>query len=78
MFVDKDNGINSAKDLNGYFINRISHILKNHKLTLGAWNDGISHDSVNRFLLRENYTPKDLLKDTEGKIDKIGGVNKRR
>ena len=36
--------------------------------------DGISHDSVNRFLLRENYTPKDLLKDTEGKIDKIGGV----
>ena len=36
--------------------------------------DGVSHDSVNRFLLRENYTPKDLLKDTEGKIDKIGGV----
>ena len=36
--------------------------------------DGVSHDSVNRFLLRENYTPKDLLKDTDGKIDKIGGV----
>ena len=27
--------------------------------------DGVSHDSVNRFLLRENYTPKDLLKDTD-------------
>ena len=24
--------------------------------------DGISHDSVSRFLLRENYTPKDLLR----------------
>ena len=36
--------------------------------------EGVSHDSVNRFLLRENYTPKDLLKDTEGKIDMVGGV----
>ena len=35
---------------------------------------GVSHDSVNRFLLRENFTPKDLLKDTEGKIDMVGGV----
>ena len=36
--------------------------------------EGVSHDSVNKFLLRENYTPKDLLKDTEGKIDMVGGV----
>lgn len=36
--------------------------------------ESVSHDSVNRFLLRENFTPKDLLKDTEGKIDMVGGV----
>ena len=36
--------------------------------------EGVLHDSVNRFLLRENYTSKDLLKDTEGKIDMVGGV----
>ena len=35
---------------------------------------GVSHDSVNRFLLRENFSPQDLLKDTEGKIDMVGGV----
>jgi len=26
---------------------------------------GISHDSVNRFLLRENYEPKDLFNEAK-------------
>ena len=29
----------------------------------------ISHDSVNRFLLREEYSPEDLRKEIIGKID---------
>ncbi|PSV05942.1 beta-N-acetylhexosaminidase [Photobacterium leiognathi subsp. mandapamensis] len=43
MFVDPKSGIKNAKDLGGYFINRISHILDTKGLTLGAWNDGLSH-----------------------------------
>lgn len=34
----------------------------------------VSHDSVNRFLLRENYSPSDLKKDIENKIEFLGGV----
>ena len=34
----------------------------------------VSHDSINRFLLREKYSPSDLLKDIEGKVDYIGGT----
>lgn len=36
--------------------------------------EDVSHDSVNRFLLRENFTPKDLLKDIEGEINMVGGI----
>jgi hypothetical protein len=35
---------------------------------------GISHDSVNRFLLREDYTPKDLFDQSKQHLDLIGGV----
>lgn len=32
------------------------------------------HDSVNRFLLRENYTPKDLFEEVKGELILAGGV----
>jgi len=35
---------------------------------------GISHDSVNRFLLRENYTPEDLFKEVKGELIFEGGT----
>lgn len=43
MFVDPDNGIDSAADLGEYFISRISHILATKELNLAAWNDGLKH-----------------------------------
>jgi len=35
---------------------------------------GLSHDSVNRFLLRERYEPKDLFDEVKLDIDLIGGT----
>jgi hypothetical protein len=34
----------------------------------------ISHDSVNRFLLRENYTAKDLFEQAQSQLNLEGGV----
>ena len=34
----------------------------------------ISHDSVNRFLLRENYTPHDLFKEVRADLNLKGGT----
>ncbi len=34
----------------------------------------VSHDSVNRFLLRERYEPKDLFDIATGIINKDGGI----
>jgi len=34
----------------------------------------ISHDSVNRFLNRENLTPKDLFLEAGSKLDLKGGI----
>ncbi len=36
--------------------------------------DELSHDSVNRFLLRERYEPKDLFEDIKGNINLTGGT----
>jgi hypothetical protein len=33
-----------------------------------------SHDSVNRFLIREQYTPNDLYSLSSSKVDSVGGV----
>ena len=33
-----------------------------------------SHDSVNRFLLRENYTPEDLFEEVKGELILVGGT----
>jgi len=35
---------------------------------------GISHDSVNRFLLREGYEPKDLFDEAVKRLDQRGGT----
>jgi len=34
----------------------------------------LSHDSVNRFLLREQYTPKDLFDEVKGELNLTGGT----
>jgi len=36
--------------------------------------EGLSHDSVNRFLLREQYDPKDLFDEIKLNINLIGGT----
>ena len=36
--------------------------------------EGLSHDSVNRFLLREQYEPKDLFNEIKRHINLIGGT----
>jgi hypothetical protein len=43
--------------------NRLSEILGN-----------VSHDSINRFLVRENYSPFDLFEEVKNHIDLIGGT----
>jgi hypothetical protein len=35
---------------------------------------GISHDSVNRFLLRESYEPKDLFNEAQKLLNLVGGT----
>jgi hypothetical protein len=35
---------------------------------------GMSHDSVNRFLLRESYEPKDLFNEAQKLLDVVGGT----
>jgi len=35
---------------------------------------GISHDSVNRFLLRESYEPQDLFNEAKKLLDVVGGT----
>ena len=48
-----------------------------------TWNDGlkflfmgISHDSVNRFLLREAYEPEDLFNEAKSMLNQIWGEEK--
>ncbi len=36
--------------------------------------EGLSHDSVNRFLLRENYTPRDLFNEVKDHLILCGGI----
>ena len=36
--------------------------------------EDLSHDSVNRFLLRERYEPKDLFNEVSPRINLIGGT----
>ncbi len=36
--------------------------------------EDLSHDSVNRFLLREQYEPKDLFDEIKLKINLVGGI----
>lgn len=34
----------------------------------------VSHDSINRFLERERYVPKDLFDEEKAKIEMVGGI----
>ncbi len=34
----------------------------------------LSHDSVNRFLLRKKYTPKDLFDEVKDQLILVGGI----
>ncbi len=34
----------------------------------------LSHDSLNRFLLRERYSPRDLFDEVKGKLKLSGGT----
>jgi hypothetical protein len=36
--------------------------------------ENLSHDSVNRFLLRERYEPKDLFEEIKPNINLVGGT----
>jgi hypothetical protein len=36
--------------------------------------EGLSHDSVNRFLLRENYTPRDMFDEVKDHLILDGGI----
>lgn len=36
--------------------------------------EGLSDDSVNRFLLRENYTPGDLFDEVKDQLILVGGI----
>ena len=36
--------------------------------------EGVSHDSVNRFLLRERYTPEDLFNEVKEELRFVGGT----
>lgn len=36
--------------------------------------ENVSHDSINRFLLRERYEPKDLFEMVKGEIQLVGGI----
>ena len=35
---------------------------------------GLSHDSVNRFLLRESYEPEDLFNEARRLLNRVGGT----
>ena len=56
----------------------ISYLLSDPQYTsctrLAGIMNTISHDSVNRFLDRERYDPKDLFDDEKDKIELVGGV----
>lgn len=43
-------------------------------MRLAAIMETLSHDSVNRFLLRERYSPRDLFEEVKGELIKVGGT----
>src|SRR5438874_2496296 len=56
----------------------ISYLLSEPKYTsctrLSSIMETISHDSINRFLERERFEPKDLFNEEKDKIELVGGV----
>jgi hypothetical protein len=43
-------------------------------MRLGKVMGELSHDSVNRFLLREQYTPRDLFDEVKAHLILVGGI----
>ena len=43
-------------------------------MRLGAILEELSHDSINRLLLRERYCPEDLFNDVKGELILEGGT----
>ena len=43
-------------------------------VSLGTILEELSHDSIDRFLLRERYTPEDLFNEVKGEVILEGGV----
>jgi len=62
--ITKETTANCAPEIYAHYL--LSDPMYATCTSLSQIMDGVSHDSVNRFLLRENYTPKDLLKGTRG------------
>lgn len=56
----------------------VSYLLSDPQYTsctrLAQVMETISHDSINRFLERERFEPKDLFEEEKGKIELLGGV----
>lgn len=61
-------------DLNKYILFLLSEPKQVSCVRLSEILKEVSHDSVNRFLVRESYTGKDLYKSVEPNIKKEGGV----
>jgi hypothetical protein len=61
-------------DLHKYILFLLSEPKQVSCVRLGEILQEVSHDSVNRFLLRETYTGEDLYKSVEPNIKKEGGV----
>jgi hypothetical protein len=61
-------------NLNKYILFLLSEPKQVSCVRLGEILKDVSHDSVNRFLLRESYTGQDLYQSVEPNINKEGGV----
>jgi len=61
-------------DLNTYTVFLLAESRRSRLYTLGRNSRKLSHESVNRFLLREQYDPKDLFDEIKLNIDLIGGT----
>jgi len=56
----------------------ISYLLSDPRYTsctrLAEVMETVSHNSINRFLERERFEPKDLFEEEKGKVELVGGI----
>ncbi len=60
--------------LNRYTLYLLSEPLHVSCLRLAQILSDLSHDSINRFLLREPYSPRDLFDEVKGQLQLSGGT----